>query len=136
MTKLYSIATIRKKVREHAEKINAPKNLLRVRSTTNGFGTPHIEIDKKGYNYIIWERGREHERNTTEDLHELLYWIFKNIVFNIASKYELNHRKTGEHFRRILFHKELELFKELDAQWFQWHKEEIDNTLKKNPYDP
>ena len=136
MEKIYSISTIRRKVKEFGKKINAPKNLLTVRSTTDGFGTPHIEIDKNGYNYVIWERGTEHERKTTKDLHKLLYWIFKDIVFNMASKFELNHRKSGEDFRRLLFSKELELFKELDSQWLAWEKEEIDNILKENPYEP
>lgn len=136
MTKLYSIATIRKKVREYGKKIKAPKKLLTVRTTTDGFGTPHIEIDKNGYNYVIWERGTEHERKTTNNLHKLLYWIFKDIVFDMASKYELNHRKSGEDFRRLLFSKELELFKKLDAQWFAWEKEDIDQILKNHPYNP
>jgi hypothetical protein len=136
MAKLYSIATIRKKIREYGKKINAPKNLLSVRSTTDGFGTPHIEIDKNGYNYVIWERGREHKRKTTQNLHKLLYWIFKDIVFKIASDYELNHRNPDEDFRKLLFSKILELFEKLDSQWFLWEKEDIDNTLKENPYEP
>ena len=136
MTKLYSIATIRKKVKEYGKKVNAPKNLLTVRSTTDGFGTPHIEIDKNGYNYVVWERGSEHERKTTKDLHKLMYWIFKDIVFKIASDYELNHRNPKEDFRRLLFGKVLELFEKLDEQWLAWEKEDIDNILKVNPYEP
>jgi hypothetical protein len=136
MTKLYSLATIRKKVREYGKKINAPKNLLSVRSTTDGFGTPHIEIDKNGYNYVIWERGREHERKTTKDFHRLIYWIFKDIVFKIASDYELDHRNPNEDFRRLLFSKILELFEILDKQWFIWEKEDIESILKENPYEP
>ena len=136
MTKLYSIATIRKKVREYGKKVKAPKKILTVLSTTDGFGTPHIEIDKNGYNYVIWERGREHKRKTTKDLHKLLYWIFKDIVFKIASDYELNHRNPKEDFRRVLFSKVLELFEILDKQWFIWEKEDIESLLKENPYEP
>jgi hypothetical protein len=61
MAKIDSISTIRKKVREYGKRINAPSQLLTVRSTTDEFGTPHIEIDKKGYNYVVSERGTEFE---------------------------------------------------------------------------
>jgi hypothetical protein len=56
MTKIYSISTIRRKVRELGKKINAPRHLLTVRATSDGFGTPYIEIDKNGYNYVVGER--------------------------------------------------------------------------------
>jgi hypothetical protein len=133
---LYSISTIRKKVREYGKKIGAPKKLLTVPTTTDGFGTPHIEIDDQGYHYVVWERGTEHKRKTTRDVHILLYWIFKDIVFEMASDYELNHRKPEEDFRRILFKKALELFEKLDEQWYLWEKEDIDKILKENPYEP
>ena len=136
MGEQYSISTIRKKVRELGKKINAPKKLLTIRSTTDGFGTPHIEIDDKGYHYIVSERGTEFRRDNTRDLHTLLYWIFKDIVFQMASAYELNHRKPDEDFRRLLFSKSLELFEKLDKQWYAWEKENIDTFLKETPYEP
>ena len=136
MGDLYSISTIRKMVREYGKKIGVPKQLLTVQTTTDGFGTPHIEIDDQGYHYVVSERGTEHKRKTTSDFHTLLYWIFKDIVFEMASDFELNHRKPEEDFRRILFNKDLELFEKLDRQWYMWEKEDIDNILKENPYEP
>ena len=56
MTKIYSISTIRRKVRELGKKINAPHHLLTVRATSDGFGTPYIEIDKNGYKSVVSER--------------------------------------------------------------------------------
>ncbi|MEJ2294250.1 MAG: Imm63 family immunity protein, partial [Candidatus Lokiarchaeota archaeon] len=70
------------------------------------------------------------------DVHKLLYWIFKDIVFEMASDYELNHRKPEEDFRKLLFNKDLALFEKLDNQWYVWEKEDIDNILKENPYEP
>ena len=136
MGDLYSISTIRKKVREYGKKIGVPKKLLTVPTTTDGFGTPHIEIDDRGYHYVVSERGTEYKRKTTRNVHTLLYWIFKDIVFEMASDFELNHRKPEEDFRRILFNKDLELFEKLDRQWYMWEKEDIDNILKENPYEP
>ena len=71
MVKIYSISTIRKKVREYGKKINAPSHLLTVRTTSNEFGTPHIEIDENGYSYVIRERASEHERRQTKSFKEL-----------------------------------------------------------------
>ena len=80
MKKIYSISTIRKKVRELGKKINAPKHLLSVRTTSNGFGSPYIEINKNGYNYVVSERIVEFKREQTKDFSVLSYWIFKYIV--------------------------------------------------------
>ena len=135
MVKIYSISTIRKKVREYGKKINAPSHILTVRTTSNGFGTPHIEINEKGYNYVICERGREHERRQTKDINKLLYWIIDSIVFIMASEYELKNRKNNEDFRRQLFTKEIELMEQLDSKFAQWKKEELDKTLEESPYE-
>ena len=136
MGELFSISTIREKVKEYGKKINAPKKLLTIRSTTNGMGTPHIEIDEGGYHYVVSERGTEFRHDTTRELHTLLYWIFKGIVFQMASEYELIHRKSEEDYRKVLFSKTLDLFEKLDKQWYEWEKENIDNILKETPYEP
>jgi len=135
MVKVYSISTIRKRVREYGKKINASSYLLNVRTTTDGFGTPHIEIDENGYNYVVSERGNEYERRQTKDIHILLYWIFKDIVFILASEHELNNRKPNEDSRRLLFAKLIELLEKLDSEFAQWEKEEQEKILKEHPYD-
>ena len=136
MGEQYTISSIRKKVREFGKKVNAPKELLAIRSATDGLGTPHIEISGRGYHYVVSERGTEFRRDTTSDIHTLLYWIFKGIVFQMASEYELKHRKSEEDFRRLLFSKTLDLFKKLDNQWYEWEKNNIENILKETPYEP
>ncbi|MFX1497907.1 MAG: Imm63 family immunity protein [Promethearchaeota archaeon] len=135
MPKIYSISTIRKKVREYGKKINAPSQLLSVRSSSDGFGTPYIEIDKNGYNYVISERGEEFERRQTTDFDKLLYWIFKDIVFEMASQYELDHRIPNEDFRRQLFTKEQELMRQLDLKFVKWKKKEFDKILEESSYE-
>ena len=135
MVKIYSISTIRKKVREYGKRIHAPSRLLTIRTSSDGFGTPFIEIDEKGYNYVVSERGEEYERKQTKDINILLYWIFKLIVFEMASDYELENRKPNEDFRRQLFAKQLELMEKLDSKFAQWNKEELDKILEKSPYE-
>ena len=136
MGEKYTISSIRKKVREFGKKVNAPKKFLTIRSATDGLGTPHIEINGRGFHYVVSERGTEFRRDTTSDIHTLLYWIFKGIVFQMASEYELKHRKSEEDFRRLLFSKTLDLFKKLDNQWYEWEKKNIENILKETPYEP
>jgi len=136
MTDLYSISTIRKKVREYGKKIKTPEKLLKIATTSDGFGTPFIEINESGYNYVVSERGVEFKRRITKDLDKLLYWIFEAIVFQMASEYELKHRNSGEDFRRLLFSKEVELFKTLNPEWAIWKKEEIKRILKESPFEP
>ena len=135
MVKIYSISTIRKKVMEYGKKIHAPSHLLSVRASSDGFGTPHIEIDENGYNYVVSERGEEFERRQTKDIDKLLYWIFKQIVFIMASDYELENRKPNEDFRRQLFAKQIELMEQLDSKFAQWNKEDLDKILEESPYD-
>ena len=135
MVKIYSISTIRKKVREYGKKIHAPSHLLSVRASSDGFGTPHIEIDENGYNYVMSERGEEFERRQTKDIDKLLYWIFNEIVFIMASDYELENRKPNEDFRKQLFAKQLELMEQLDSKFAQWNKEELDKILEETPYE-
>lgn len=135
MVKIYSISTIRKKIREYGKKINAPSHLLTVRSSSDGFGTPHIEVDEEGYNYVVSERGEEFERRQTRDIDKLLYWILKSIVFIMASDYELENRKPNEDFRRQLFAKQIELMEKLNSKFAQWQKEEFDKILEESPYE-
>ena len=92
------------------------------------------EIDEDGYNYVVSERGIEFKRQHTKDIAKLLYWIFKDIEFNIASEYELNHRKSNEDSRRQLFAKIIELMELIDPKFAKWEKKEIAKILKENPY--
>lgn len=135
LVKIYSISTIRKKVREYGKKISAPTHLLTIRSSSDGFGTPHIEIDENGYNYVVSERGTEFERKQTKDINLILYWIFKPIIFRMASDYELENRKPNEDSRRQLFAKLLKLMEQLDSNFAKWEKEELDKFLEKDPYE-
>ena len=58
------------------------------------------------------ERGSYNEKIITEDLFEVTYLAIGTDIFSMASLYESMHRKRGKDPRRILFAKELELFKD------------------------
>ena len=130
-----NISGIRKKVKELGELIDARNDILIVRTTPDGFGSPHIEIRDNTYHFIISERGAENVHNKTKDINQLLYWIFNPIIFEIAIEYELDNREEGVDFRKMIFSKELELMGKIKPLWRQWKAKEIEEILKENPYN-
>jgi Immunity protein 63 len=96
---------------------------------------PHVEVDKKMYHYVIVERGRKFERRSTENIQELLYWVFSTICNSLAFSYELNNRIEDQDCRRLAFPKQIELMEMISDNFGQKAKEEIDAILKTHPYD-
>ena len=54
---------------------------------------------------------------------------------DLASDYELKHRKKNEDSRRQRFSKHLELLEKIDPKWKDKKRYEIDETLQNAPYD-
>jgi hypothetical protein len=133
--KLYSLSTIRTKIKQYCKQIKAPSDLMTIRGVPSAYGEPHVEIDAKGYHYVVCERGKENERRITEDLHELLYWLMKGITFEMACDYELHQRIPNQDFRRLLFKTQLDLLKRISADFHTRKEEEIKEILLQNPYD-
>lgn len=124
------------KINQFANKINAPKNLLPTFDFPRGDGTPNIEIDDSGlFHYVISKRGNEYDRKITNDLNNLLYWVFSNVTFSIATTFELNNRIEDQDFRRIMFDKQEKLLGILDQNWKELEKNEHQNILKQHPFD-
>ena len=92
-----------------------PKGLFVVLGERNEFAEPFIEIKSGYYQYVVMERGQEITRRKTQDLDELLYWLISNDISKIASNWELRHRKEGKDCRRLIFAKEVELFKKINS---------------------
>ncbi len=127
---------IRKKVKELASKINVPDNLLPYYKYSNGEQSPLIEIDKNGnFHYVLIERGKEFERKTTENIDELLYWIFSSITSLMAFEYELKNRIEEKDFRRIAFDKQIELLSVLNENWSKKEHEKHLQILKFHPFE-
>lgn len=132
--KLNSIQEIQDKVYEIGATINAPADFLHIQNKSNGDGTPHIKVTNHSYEYIIEERGCIVESRKTDDLNLLLYWIMHDVIFKMASEYELANREKMSDSRRILFAKEVELFSKIDPYWAQKKADEINAILASNPY--
>ncbi len=131
-----TLTEVEKIVNLLADKIKAPKFLLPSFDFPLGDATPYIAVDNFGYyHFIISERGIETERKSSQDLDDLLYWIFDSVTFSMACDYELNNRLKGQDFRRILFAKQEELIAILNKDWEERKRKEHSLILRGNTFE-
>jgi hypothetical protein len=99
--------------------IQAPADLLPSYGQTRDFGYPHIEVDSRGYHYIVTERGNELQHLITTKLNDLLYQVFDQVTSSMGSVYAVNHRAPKQDFRRSMFQHQIDLLVQLSLQWAQ-----------------
>jgi hypothetical protein len=129
---LATLAQIRTEVERRASIIGASGNSeLPTYGETRDFGYPHIEVDGRGYHWVVVERGEERKRITTPDLDELLYAVFRPLTQHLAS--DGRHFK-GKDSRRLMFARQIELLTQLDPRWAARCAEEQRRTLIENPF--
>ena len=126
--------TIRRKVKRMAEAIGAPPHACPVYGRGSDFGIPRIAVEEDGYHYIVGERGEELERRITQDIAELLYWIFESITFEMACRYEAEHRVPGKDFRRLLFRWQGTLLSEVSPAFEARRRAEEEAILMEHPF--
>jgi hypothetical protein len=130
-----TLSEIKTEIDRLAAQINASGNALPTYGHSEDGARPHIEVDARGYHYVIVERGQELERLTTTDLDELLFHVFESVTFNLASKYELAHRIEHQDCRRILFSRQVELLSTLSQHWGERSARRLEQTLRLHPFD-
>jgi len=90
--------------------------------------------DELGYHYAYSEKGKVRTHRISNDLFDASYWIFSDYIFQMALKYATRHQIPDQDFRRLLFAKELELFKVLGPNYLKRAEIAIDEVLKQEPY--
>lgn len=96
----------------------------------------YVFVDDKKYRLIeLGDRGTIEVNKSFSGLKSLLYEIYDVIIFNLSVRYELENRKNGQDFRRILFQKELELFRSISITYYIRKKKAINAVLKSSPYN-
>ncbi|APW38797.1 hypothetical protein RD110_17595 [Rhodoferax koreense] len=128
------IDRIRNAVNQYGVRIGIPVGKLKVYDSPQVDGTPYINISENIFSYIIEERGCIFEKRETSDFNTLLYWLMSDVVFTMASNYELNHRVPHQDSRRVIFSTELKLMQALEESWNLKKKNEIEDNLEKSPY--
>jgi hypothetical protein len=94
-----------------------------------------VEIENGEYHFITTERGLELERSTTKDKDELLYWMISLSTFWMGVDFEFKNRIEEQDCRRIIFAKQIELMKRVDADWAKRKQKEIEAILAEHPYN-
>jgi len=126
---------IKAEVDKLASQIGASGYILPTYGHSEDGARPHIDVDSRGYHYVVVERGEEFQRITTNDLDTLLYNIFEHVTFDLACKYELERRVVGQDFRRLMFQRQVELLSMLSPRWGETESQEHEKILQQNPYD-
>lgn len=130
-----SLADIEKIVNRLAATIDAPDGLLPTYGYTKDFAYPHIEVNKAGLHYVVIERGQELDRKTTGQIDDLLYWIFEDVTFSMACKYEVKNCVADKDCRRIIFSKQEELLGKLSGDWQRKKQDDHAHIMQKHPFD-
>jgi hypothetical protein len=131
---MIALPQIKTEVDRLAAKIGAVGYVLPTYGHTEDGARPHIEVDERGYHYVVVERGEELKRVTTAVLDELLYHVFQSVSFELACDYELHHRIPQQDFRRLLFQRQVELLSLLSAQWAERRAAEHRRILEAHPF--
>lgn len=134
MSKQYSLDEIKVEINKLAAQLDAPDHLLPTYGYSEDGARPHIEVDSRGYHYVVVERGDELKRITTFELDELLYYIFEAVTFDLACQYELKHRVKHQDFRRLLFQHQVELLSKLSPKWGEIETRDHERILEKHPH--
>jgi len=127
-----ALASIRTMVKKYGSQIGVPD--IALLGTPRGDGSPYVEVSD-AYYFVVEERGVELERRKTDDLDELLYWIFDGVTFSISCDFELRNRKPGEDPRRQLFAKQEALLSQLSTRWSARKLDEHRAILTRHPFN-
>ncbi len=97
---------------------------------------PNISFSSNGTAYYeAHERGDELFSLPAFDLEQLMFIIFKDVTRLMASKYECQNRIQNEDSRRQLFSKQVELMGTLDRDWAKRTQKEIDEVIRRFPFN-
>jgi Immunity protein 63 len=129
-----SLDYIRSLVEKYSAYINAPTTFQPTYGFSQDGARPHIEVNNKGYHYVVVERGKELKRITTNDIDELLYNVFKGITFQISTEFELENRVEHQDSRRIFFKKQEELLGYIKESWKTRKEQEHNAILRFRPF--
>jgi hypothetical protein len=135
MSQKYTLDEIKAEVNRLAALINASASMLPTYGYSDDGARPHIEVDARGYHYVVRERGEELSRLTTFDFDELLYDVFRDVTFHLAGKYELKQRVENQDSRRLIFKHQIELLSKLSPKWGEMNAQEHERILEGHPYD-
>ena len=98
---------------------------------------PGDYLYKEGSEYCLMsvgDRGGIAKLSKSKELRDLLYIVYKNILFNEGVKFALKGPEKGEDTRKAIFERQLELLKQIDCEYYSKRLKEISGILENHPY--
>lgn len=131
---MISLIDLKKKVFEIAKEIDAPISEVLTFGISRDDGTPCVQIEREAYYYLARDRNTVTFQKQTYDIDELAFWIFSDVTFDMAVRYEVKNRKKNIDPRRTIFSYQLKLLEKINSEWVKKQREEIDEILINSPY--
>jgi len=97
-------------------------------------GSPHIELNRNRFDYVITERGQEWDRQRGLSADDILYLLLKTVTGRVASHYELKNRVPGIDGRSVWFPLQENLMSGLRPEWGLKLREEHRLILLRSPF--
>jgi hypothetical protein len=132
---LLNLFEIEGKVKQLAEKIGAPQDILPTYGYSEQSARPHVEVGSWTCAYVVAQSGQEVSRYTTRHVDQLLYKIFYDVTLMLSIQYAEQNRVENQDIRRIIFARQVELLSILSTQWGKRGANEQEQLLKEAPFD-
>lgn len=133
---MLSYKELKMRIREIGSKINVPEEMYpKINQVGDEFSETVIKKDLYYYYIFKIERGKIAKCIKCKTSDDLMYLIFFDITDEMAGLYEVENRVNNQDYRRIMFEKQLELMKCISIKYYQRLKMELEEVLKKYPYN-
>lgn len=113
----------------------ACSNLFFTEGTDSSIEGTYIFNKDNEYHILFTEKGKIRSDIVTSEEREVLWNALGILSTNIIMDFALRNREKGKDFRRNLFAKEREIFSLFGKDFEKRKDEEIEDILKRNPYN-
>lgn len=131
---LPSLQIVEMQMRRRAVLISVPSELLPALGRLEETRRHYIEAGEIYYQYIYQNRGDEVSRRSTERLDDLLYWVFRDVTFEMATTRSAHEIAHGTDIRQPIYRIQKELMASLKPSWADRLAAEIEEVLTRNPF--
>lgn len=113
----------------------ACSNLFFAEGTDDSIEGTYIFNKDNEYHILFTEKGKIRSDIVTSEEREVLWNALGILSTNIIIDFATQNRETGKDFRRNLFAKEIEIYSLFGKDFKKRKAEEIEDILKRNPYN-
>ena len=131
---LPSTGIVEMQLHRRASLISTPEMLIPAIGRMDETKRHYIEVGEIFYSYIYQNRGQEVSRHATEKLDDLLYWVFRDVTFEMATTQAAHDLQPGADIRQPIYRIQKELMARLKPSWSERLASEIEEVLTRNPF--